>query len=30
MKTIFTEIINYIQRLEEYRVGQIVRTRGWE
>ena len=30
MKTIFTALINYMQRLEEYRVGQIVRTRGWE
>ena len=30
MKTIFTAIINYMKRLEEYRVGQIVRTRGWE
>lgn len=30
MKTILTSIINYMQRLEEYRVNQIVRTRGWE
>lgn len=30
MKTILTAIINYMQRLEEYRVNQIVRTRGWE
>jgi hypothetical protein len=30
MKIIFTAIINYMQRLEEYRVSQIVRTRGWE
>ena len=30
MKNIFTAIINYMQRLEQYRVGQIVRTRGWE
>jgi hypothetical protein len=30
MKSIFTAILNYMQRLEQYRVGQIVRTRGWE
>ena len=30
MKTIFTAIVAYMQRLEEYLVGQIVRTRGWE
>jgi hypothetical protein len=30
MKTIFAAIVAYMQRLEEYRVGQIVRTRGWE
>jgi hypothetical protein len=30
MKTIFTAIINYIQRLQEYRASQIIRTRGWE
>jgi len=30
MKSILTAIVSYMQRLEEYRVGQIVRSRGWE
>ena len=30
MRSILTAIANYMQRLEQYRVGQIIRTRGWE
>jgi hypothetical protein len=30
MKSVIIAIINYMQRLEQYRVNQIVRTRGWE
>lgn len=30
MKTIFIVIVGYIQRLQQYRTEQIVRTRGWE
>jgi len=30
MKSILTAITGYMQRLEQYRVGQIIRTRGWE
>jgi hypothetical protein len=30
MKTIITAIINYMQRYEEYRMKQFIRTRGWE
>lgn len=30
MKSILIAITNYMRRLEEYRVGQIVKTRGWE
>ena len=30
MKSILTAIVSYMQRYEEYRVKQIIRTRGWE
>ena len=30
MKNILTAIAGYMQRLEQYRVGQNIRTRGWE
>lgn len=30
MKIILTAVVNYMRRLEEYRVGQIIKTRGWE
>ena len=30
MKSILIAIASYMQRLEQYRVGQSIRTRGWE
>jgi len=30
MKSILTAIVAYMQRYEEYRIKQIIRTRGWE
>jgi hypothetical protein len=30
MKSILTAIAGYMQRYEEYRIKQIIRTRGWE
>jgi len=30
MKAVLTAIVSYMQRYEEYRIKQIIRTRGWE